>query len=296
MRELLSPGIDDAGWERLMAELRAGRPVHLETVGRHADGHGVDVSVGLTPHQDPLGNLAAVSAIVRDISERRGIERQQQELLAMAAHELRSPLAGIKGSAQLMRRRSAYNERSVDAIVTQADRLGRLVDDLLVASLIEADRLQLATEETDLVAEARSAAESLGVNESEIRVESSADPVVAAVDRQRLGQVLTNLLTNAVKYAPEGGEIVVRVDRDAKEARIAVVDRGPGIPGEALPHLFDRFYRAAGAVGRAPGLGLGLYICRRIAEAHGGRLEVESEPGRGSTFTVVLPLPAGSVG
>ena len=154
VRDILSPGIDDAGWRRLMAELRAGRPVQLETVGRHAEGRLVDVSVGLTPHPDLLGNLAGVSAIVRDISERREIERLQQEFLAMATHELRNPLTGIKANAQEMRRRAAYNERVVESIVAQADRLGRLVDDLLLASLIDADRLDLVPEEADLVAEA----------------------------------------------------------------------------------------------------------------------------------------------
>lgn len=296
VREILSPGTDDADWRGLMAELRAGRPVHLETVGRSAQGRLVDVSVGLTPHPDLLGDLAGVSAIVRDVSERREIERLQQEFLAMAAHELRTPLTGIKANAQLMRHRAAYSERAVDAIVAQADRLERLVEDLLLASLIDADRLDLRPEETDLVAEARAAAESLGTDERGIRLEAPAEPVVVSVDRQRLGQVLANLLTNAIKYSPEGGEIVVRVDRDVDVPRVAVIDQGLGIPREALPRLFDRFYRVAGAVGRAPGLGLGLYISRRIMEAHGGRIEVESEPGRGSTFTVVLPLPASSVG
>ena len=294
--DILSPGIDDAGWRRLLAELRAGRPVHLETVGRHAEGRLVDVSVGLTPHPDPLGHLAAASAIIRDIGERREIERLQQEFLAMVAHELRSPLAGIKGHAQLLRRRAAYSERAVDAIVAQADRLGRLIDDLLLAALVEADRLELAPEETDLVAEARAAAEALGIDERVVRLEADDGPIPVAADRQRLGQVLANLLANAIKYSPKGWEIVVRVGREAREARVAVVDRGVGIARGALPRLFDRFYRAPGAATRTAGLGLGLYISHQIVAAHGGRIEVESEPGRGSTFTVVLPLVRDAAG
>jgi PAS domain S-box-containing protein len=296
LRGILCPGEDDAIWQQLMAELRAGRPVHREMVGRHAEGHHVDISVGLTPHLGLLGEIAVVSAIIRDIGERREIERLQREFLAMATHELRNPLTGIKGNAQLMRRRATYSERAVDAIVAQADRLERLVDDLLLASQIEADRLELVPEETDLVAEARAAADALGVPEASICVEASSEPIVVMADRRRLGQVFANLLANAVKYAPDGGEIVVRVAGGEGDARVAVVDRGIGIPAEALPHLCDRFYRAPGAAGQAPGLGLGLYISRRIVEAHGGRIEVESELGLGSTFTVVLPLRGDRVG
>jgi signal transduction histidine kinase len=264
-------------------------------VGRHAQGHRVDISVALTPHLGLLGEFGGVSAIIRDIGERREVERLQREFLAMATHELRNPLTGIKGNAQLMRRRAAYNERAVDAIVAQADRLERLVDDLLLASQIEADRLDLMLEETDLVAEARAAADALGVAEASIRVKEPSEPIVVPADRRRLGQVFANLLANAVKYSHDGGEIVVRIGRKEDEARVAIVDRGVGIPPEALPHLFDRFYRAPGAAGQASGLGLGLYISRRIVEAHGGRIEVESELGRGSTFTVVLPLRDGRV-
>jgi len=296
LRGILCPGEDDAIWQQIMAELRAGRPVHREMVGRHAQGRLVDISVGLTPHLGLLGEIGGVSAIIRDIGERRGIERLQREFLAMATHELRNPLAAIKMNAHLMRLCAAYNERAINTIVVQTDQLDRLVDDLLLASQIEAARLDLMPEETDLVAEARAAADALGVTEASISVEAPSEPIVVWADRLRLGQVFANLLANAVKYSRDGREIVVRVGQKDDEARVAFVDRGVGIPPEALPRLFDRFYRAPGAGAQAPGLGLGLYISCRIAEAHGGRIEVESEPGRGSTFTVVLPLQGGRVG
>ena len=110
-------------------------------------------------------------------------------------------------------------------------------------------------------------------------------------DRDRLGQVLAILLTNAVESSPPGSEVLVRVRRGAGEAQIAVVDQGTGIPAGALPRLFDRFYRVAATAGRARGPGLGLDVSRRVVEAHGGRIAVASEVGRGSTFTVSLPLP-----
>lgn len=290
LRQILAPAKEHAPWQCIWAELRSARAIQLEMVGACINGRTVEVSVGFTPHPDLLGNLNAVSVIMRDIAERRAVERLQQEFLAVTTHELRTPLTGIRANAQLMQRRAAYNERAVAAIIAQADTLQRLTDDLLLASRIQADHLTLVLEQTDLVAAARAAVESLGADESVIRVEAPEGPLMVSADQQRLGQVVTNLLTNAIKYSPEGSEITVRVTLHMQEARISVADHGIGIPPDALPHVFERFYRVAGGTGRVPGLGLGLYISRRIIEAHGGRIDVESAPAYGSTFTVTLPL------
>lgn len=290
LHHILSPTNKHAPWQHLMVELRAGRPIHLEMIGRGPDGRRVDVSAGFTPHPDLLGHLGSVSVIMRDIAERRAVERLQQDFLAVTTHELRTPVTGIKANAQLMQRRASYSERAVDAIIAQADKLQRLTEDLLLASQIQADRLTLVPEALDLVAAARAAVESLVADESIIRIEAPAEPILVSADPYRLGQVLTNLLTNAIKYSPEGNEIVVRIARQTGEALVSVVDRGVGIPHEALPHLFDRFYRVAEEASRVSGLGLGLYISHRIVEGHGGRIDVESEPGQGSTFTVTLPM------
>lgn len=295
LREFLPLSDAPAEMARIADELRAGRPVYLETVARRADGGTIDVSVGLTPHPGELGELGAVSAIIRDIGERRALERLQQEFLAMASHELRNPLLTIRGNAQLMRRREAYNVRAIDAIIAQTDRLDRLVSDLLLTSQLGADRLDLRPTATDLATEARAAVEALPPDGLPVRVAGHAVALPVLADRQRLGQVFANLLTNAIKYSPEGGEITVSLSREAGEARVAVRDRGVGISPEALPRLFDRFYRVAATAGGASGLGLGLYIARRIVEAHGGRLTVVSTLGAGSTFTVALPLADPSV-
>ncbi len=134
LRDLLKPADRQDAWSDLMEELRAGRPVHVEMVGCRVDGESVDVSAGFTPHRDLLGAIGSVSIIMQDIAERRKIERLQQEFLAVTTHELRSPVTGIKGNAQLMKRRGTYSERYVDAIIIQAQRLERLIDDLLLAS------------------------------------------------------------------------------------------------------------------------------------------------------------------
>lgn len=291
LSDILAPADDDcARWPELLAELREGRPSQLEMVGRGVQDARVDVSAGFTPHRDLLGTVESVSVIMRDIAERRAVEGVQQEFLAVTTHELRTPVTGIKGNAQIMKRRGAYSERSVDAIVAQAERLERLINDLLLASQVQTDRLELALEELDLAATARAAVDNLGANESTVRVEMPPQPVLVLVDAHRLNQVVSNLLTNAIKYSPEGAEVTVRVARTEGEAHLSVEDRGVGIPPEALPHLFDRFYRVNGTTGNIQGLGLGLYISRRIVDAHGGRIEVTSETGRGSTFTVTLPL------
>jgi PAS domain S-box-containing protein len=290
LRDILVLADDDPGYERIVDDLRGGQSVRLETKGVHAAGHLIDVSVGLTPHLGLLGELSAVSAIIRDISERVALERLQREFLAMASHELRNPVAVIAGHAQLMRRRETYNARSVDTIVAQADQLGRLIEDLLLASQIEADRLHLYLAEVDVAADVRLAGEGMRAVRANLRIETPPEPVRVWADQHRLRQVFANILTNAIKYSPDGSEIVLRVTQAGADVHVAVTDHGVGVPAEALPHLFDRFYRAEGASKQAAGVGLGLYITRRIVESHGGRISVESAPGRGSTFTVTLPL------
>ena len=208
----------------------------------------------------------------------------------MTSHELKNPVAVIKSHAQLMQRRATYSDELVGTIVAQADQLRKLIDDLLSASQIEADRLDLRLIKTDLESEVRIAANSMVPVRSTIEVETSGETLVADADRARLSQILANLLTNAVKYSPDESPILLQLFREGENARLDVIDRGVGIPPDALPHLFDRFYRAEGAAGRAQGLGLGLFISHRLLRAHGGNIQVKSKLGEGTTFTVLLPL------
>lgn len=288
--DILVPGGNQTDWPGILGKLGEGHSIQLEMVGRGADDVRVDVSAGFTPHLDLLGRVESVSVIMRDIAERREIERIQQEFLAVTVHELRSPLTGIKGNAQLMKRREEYSNRSVDAIISETGRLERFINDLLLASQIQNDRLALAQEELDLVATARGAIDSLGREDAGIRFHSDSSPVMVYADPHRLSQVLVNLLTNAIKYSPKGAGVTVRVGRTGGKACVSVEDQGVGIPADALPHVFDRFFRVGNTSGQVQGLGLGLYISRRIVDAHGGQIEVESQPARGSTFTVKLPL------
>jgi signal transduction histidine kinase len=208
-------------------------------------------------------------------------------------HDLKTPLTSIKGLAQLMLRRQEYSAPSLVTIVSQSNHLERLINDLLDVARMEAGRLDLQLAPVDLGDVARQAVNQAQATTSRhmIRAEIIEQPIVHEWDGDRLGQVLQNLLTNAIKYSPDGGEIVVRVEDDPghREARFAVSDCGIGIPREALPRLFSRFYRVDESLTSGDGLGLGLYICRSLVEAHGGRIEVDSASGCGSSFTVRLP-------
>ncbi len=258
---------------------------------RRRDGSKVPVEAVATVVELPDGPIY-LSAL-RDASARRALARLQEDFLAMVGHDLRSPLTAVVGQAQLMRRRRAYSERGVEAILAQAERMGRLVTDLGDVVRLEAGRLELARAPVDLAGLAREGAEQARLLDPRcpVRIEAPEVPVVALADRDRLGQVLQNLIGNAVKYSPEGSEVVVVVSAEDAEARLSVADRGIGVAPEHLPRLFDRFYRAD-ATGAPAGLGLGLYISRMLVEAHGGRIWAESAPGEGSTFTVALPLAA----
>lgn len=232
--------------------------------------------------------VAMVSAI-RDVTERKRLDQAQQDFVAMAGHDLATPLTVLRARTQLLLRRRAYDEESLSAILEQTSRMDRLVSDLRELASVEGGGLLLRRHAVDLIWLAEEAVERARTvaKERSIRMEATQTPVAVLVDRDRLGQVLDNLLGNAVKYSDD--EVVVRIEPDDGEARLSVADRGPGIPAEVLPRLFDRFYRGQQATSSA-GLGLGLYIARMLVEAHGGRIWAESELGAGSTFIVALPL------
>ncbi|MEA2523383.1 MAG: two-component system, OmpR family, sensor histidine kinase VicK [Thermomicrobiales bacterium] len=264
-----------------------------ETERLRRDGSRVAVSVGVSPVVDAGGRVVGAATISRDITQQRALGRLQEDFLAMVTHDLSGPLTVLRARAQTLQRRVAYDERSVAEIVIQTERMARLVHDLSDVLSLETGRLEIRRERTDLgaLAEEFAAAARGQSQRHEIRVEAPPEPVIGEWDGERLGQVLQNLIGNAVKHVPAGGEVVVRVEAGEGEVLLIVRDDGAGIAPEHLPYLFDRFYRAGSGTG-IPGLGMGLYIARMLVEAHGGRIWVESELGRGSTFLVALPTEA----
>ena len=234
------------------------------------------------------------------VRAREEATRLKDDFLSAAAHDLKTPLTTLVASAELLERRARRNPdappdlRTIGRLVSEAQRLNTLVLDLLDASRVEQRRLLGPREEVDLVALAREsvARQEAQVDDGRHRFAVEADgAVVGRYDRTRLEQLLANLLENAVKYSPDGGEVRARVWREGELARLSVSDQGIGIPAADLPHVFERFHRGANVNDRRfAGMGLGLYICQGIVEQHGGRIWATSAPGQGTTFEVALPL------
>lgn len=221
----------------------------------------------------------------------------RDEFLSLAAHELKTPLTSVLANTQLLQRHgdalSARDQRLVTSILRGTDRLCVLTEHLLDLSLLEQGVLDLDLDALDLVALAqRSAAEvQATTSRHTLRVTAVDAPIIVRADRLRLEQVVHDLLANAVKYSPNGGEVVVTVTCADDCARLAVRDRGVGIPKDALAHIFDRYYRAPNVVSHNyTGLGMGLYMAQEIVTRHGGAITVESAEGQGSAFTIELPL------
>jgi signal transduction histidine kinase len=222
--------------------------------------------------------------------------------IGMVSHELRTPLTSIKLQVLLLSQQvdkaTPFSAR-LDSLHRNITRMEALVDDLLSFSAIKAGALTLRRERADLVAVCQLAAEEqMLIAQRNVTVEVPSEPTIAFVDSRLVQQVVGNLLSNALKYSSPPRSVMLRLRIVEGEAVISVQDQGPGIPADVMPHLFEHFYRAPMVEVRSGsrlGLGLGLAICKAIVTAHGGRIEVESEIGRGSTFFVYLPLaPASS--
>jgi len=244
--------------------------------------------------KDEVGQLAGTLNEMLDRLE-SGVEARQR-LIADASHELRAPLAAMRAEldVSLRERARTHAEREVLISVREdVDRMSRIVENLLTLARADDGRLELARERIDLedmvgpaVAQLQVLAEDKGV-----RLESAADgPCVTRGDQQRLHQALLNLIENAIEFTPAGGNVVVSSWRDRAEVGFTVADTGTGIPADAQAHLFDRFYKAdPSRTRRSGGAGLGLAICYEIAAAHGGRIWVRSQEGKGSEFSIALP-------
>ena len=243
---------------------------------------------------DEVGRL--VQAFNESLERLERLFNAQRRFLADVSHELRTPLTVIRGNVDLLRRMGGADPMSLDAIQSEAERMSRLVGDLLLLAQADAGTLPMARNPVELDTLLLEVYRESQVLAGPVHLTiGDIDQALVTGDRDRLKQLLLNLVSNALKYTPEGGRVTLALTRIKDWARLVVSDTGVGIPPDELPHIFDRFYRVDKARTRTQGgAGLGLAIAQRIAQVHSGRLEAASDgaTGRGSTFSLWLPLAA----
>jgi two-component system phosphate regulon sensor histidine kinase PhoR len=244
------------------------------------------------------GVLAGALLVFHDITELRRLERIRQDFVANVSHELRTPLSSIKGYSETLidMGDSGPKEKKefLEIIYRESDRLAKLIDDLLDLSKIESGKMGqvfLPVDAGQIIRRAAGVLDKLAQKKSiKMQLDIPGGLPKALADENRLSQVLLNLLDNAVKYTPDGGSVSVKAFENGKSIQIDVSDTGVGIPENDLPRIFERFYRVDKARSRElGGTGLGLSIVKHIVQAHGGQVWVRSEPGRGSTFSFIIP-------
>jgi PAS domain S-box-containing protein len=275
------------GWDEIAA-LAGATP---STVPVTIEGRELWLSISGVPSSD------GTAYAFRDVTADRQLDRMKSDFVATVSHELRTPLAAVYGAAVTLAERDLAGKEElrrdlVVQIAEQAERLSAIVDDILFVGKLEAGGLRLEPALVDAVEIGRAAVEAARVRTDGAVVELDATDELPPIetDAGRLRQVLDNLLDNAIKYSPDGGAIVLRVDADARWTRFAVADNGVGIPAAEQSRIFEKFYRIDPHQTRGVnGTGLGLYVCRELVERMEGRLSVTSTPGLGSTFLVELP-------
>jgi PAS domain S-box-containing protein len=288
------------GWEAIAARAPvASRPgdaddaSSAETVPLDVDGRELWISIGGVTLGD--GTVYAF----RDVTRERRLEELRSQFVATISHELRTPLASLHGAAMTLREREnrlsgQTQHELLDMIAVQSRRLAELVEEILVAGQLDSGSLRVVTEPFDpeeLVWTAAAAARLRAGDDTTVDVSLPAVVPRVAGDAERTRQVLTNLVDNAIKYSPQGGRIELGVEVDDEHARFTVRDEGLGIPLGEQERIFDKFYRLDPDHLRGiGGSGLGLYICRELVRSMHGRIWVESDPGKGATFTFELPV------
>jgi PAS domain S-box-containing protein len=302
--ELLGRRAEEAlpGWAEIEGRVAlAGAPgptgSRAESVPIEVDGRELWLSLTGVEVED-----GAVYAF-RDLTEERAVEKMKSDFVATVSHELRTPLAAIYGSALTMRRPDLtladdVRERLLAVVAEESTRLAEIIDDILLASHLDSGRLSARVESCDARTLTEGVLEAAGTHLPEsvsLVLDAPKRLPRVAADPGQLRQVLANVVDNAVKYSPEGGEVRVALEQRDRRMRIAVRDSGLGIPAKEQARIFEKFYRLDPDMTRGiGGTGLGLYICRELVRRVGGRIWVESRVGEGSTFFVEVPLADGA--
>lgn len=283
--------------ERPLVRALAGEVVDKTTMraARTPGGEECYLRVSASPIRSKAGIIVGAVAVGRDVTALVELDLLKDQFIQVAAHELKTPITVVKGFAQgalaSPQELTGSLRRKLEAIDRGADRITRIVNDLLDVSQLQLRRLTLVIAPVDLCAVVREALRGLALTTTRhLLTLVRADPVKVEADADRLGQVLTNLLGNAIKYSPDGGSIELGVEASGDEAKVWVRDYGVGIPEARQGRIFERFYRAhQGSAHDFGGMGVGLHICQQLLQEHGGRMGFESAEGKGSTFFFCLP-------
>jgi PAS domain S-box-containing protein len=293
--------------DQVLDHIRKGEVVsHFETTRKRKDGRLIEISLTVSPIRDARGRIIGASKIARDITGQKDLLRElgeanriKDEFLATLSHELRTPLNAVLGYTQMLRTGKIADDRRehvVEIIERNAQLLSQLVSDVLDVSSIVTGKIRLKPAPIDLLHVARAAADvvrpAIDAKGLIFTLVDDGQPLIGLGDGDRLQQAFWNLLTNAVKFTPQGGHITMSLARTDGGAEITVADTGIGIPASFLPHLFERFRQLDdGSRREFGGLGLGLSLVRYFVELHGGQVTAHSDgEGKGSTFRVRLPL------
>jgi PAS domain S-box-containing protein len=286
-------------YEQMWKTILSGEVWRGELINERKDGTLYDAALTIAPISDGQGRPMGFVGIQNDISHLKELDRLKDEFVSNVSHELRTPLANIRLYLSLLQRgKQERREYHLKVLHRETDRLGGLIEDLLNLSRLDrAETVPMESVNLEAIVAGVLTSHLLQAEVSQIDLSLEPQPnlPLAWANRAQIIQVLTNLLGNALAYTPTGGQVTVSLSQGGSDGRahvvVAVADNGPGISAKDLPHIFDRFYRgAAGRQSSAPGSGLGLSICKKIVDFHGGRIEVESEEGQGTTFTVWLPV------
>jgi PAS domain S-box-containing protein len=275
--------------------LREGQPFTARCPATISQGdREIPVSVNFTTIVEASGRITGGVLSVRDVTIETQIDHMKDEFIATVSHELKTPITTISGFLEMMITRPMVRLEQLpllELIHSETGRLGRLINDMLDLSKIQSNRLSLDLKRFRMDSLIKSCLKPFEMrHKTTHRFHLTGDPTRALVhaDPDRISQVLVNFISNAVKYSPDGGTITMEAHRLGACWKVEVHDQGIGIPADALPHVFDRFYRVN--ENQTAGSGLGLYICKEIVQRHGGQIGARSEVGHGSTFWFTLPL------
>jgi PAS domain S-box-containing protein len=295
----------------IISKVRSGEKIdHFETIRHTKYGSEIYISLTVSPIKDSKGRIIGASKIARDISrqkqdeeslrrlynEVKSLNTKKDEFIGLASHELKTPVTSISGYLQILERNlpddNKRNKLFVKKAIQQVDRLSALVADLLDVSKIQAGHLPLSFSSFDLLKVIEGVAE-IGkhlYSSHTLEVNYPSDSLWIYADKQRIEQVLINLISNAVKYSPEANRVIINIVRSNDKIKIGIQDFGIGIPETEQKHIFSKFYRGGGLSSQISGLGIGLYLSSEIIKQHNGKIWVDSKPDHGSTFFFEIPV------